>query len=170
MRISATVFVLLPVRPGCRPEANRAPSAGLFGLRGLVPSAALSLGFQQVALHPAWTGRPGLAPGETRVTGKSGSGSSRAAGELRPWQTQTMTHRLDEGLCQKQWEAGVATQWKTKCFCLPGQSSRLLTIESRAFTGRMRSCRISGSCHDSDSLSVNRSQHYIHFPSLWAIT
>lgn len=98
--------------------------------------------------------------GGQRVTGKSGSGSARVPTELWPWQTHMMTHRFDEGLCQKQWGSGVTAQWKSKCFRLPGQGSHLLTIDSGAFTGRMSACEISELCRDSDSPSVNQGQHY----------
>lgn len=89
------------------------------GLRGQLQSAAPSASVQQVALHPA---RPQPAGprslGGPRVPGKSGCGFS-ADSELQPRQTQMLTHRLDEGLCQRHGGSGVTAQWKTKCFaCL----------------------------------------------------
>lgn len=51
---------------------------------------------------PRGPGPGPFVPAKAGVTGKAGSGSARIPAELWPWQTHRMTHRLDEGLCQKQ--------------------------------------------------------------------
>lgn len=67
------------------------------------------------ARPPLFLGRP---ESSWEVVGKWVCARSRRA---RPWQTQTMTHQLDERLCRKQQGSGVTAPWKTKCFCLPGE-------------------------------------------------
>lgn len=121
VRISASVFVLLPVRPGRCLKANRAP-VGRRGVRGqLVCCSPERLPAGGAAPRAAPARRPTLPRRDPRPwqVGKW----VFADAELQPWQTQTMTHRLDEGLCQRHGGSGVTAQWKTKCFCLPGQSS-----------------------------------------------
>lgn len=80
------------------------------------PGCCLSHTVQQMALHSAPTHLSALAVRKSEFTTvQSGSGSART--EQR-WHTQTMTHRLDEGLCQKQW--ALASPPSGKQSALPG--------------------------------------------------
>lgn len=121
--ISASVPVLLPVRPGCCLKANctdrtlpprSTPACG--ALAWLPAGGAASR--EVPAARPSSAGGRGVTAGE--------SAACRAAAQ----RAQMMTHPLDRGLCQKQWGPGVTAQWKTKCFCLPSQGSHLLSSDS----------------------------------------
>lgn len=65
---------------------------------------------------PRGPGPPAFAPRKPKRCREVGKWVL-AQVELPPWQTQMMTHRLDEGLCQKPWGSGVSAQRKTKGFC-----------------------------------------------------
>lgn len=107
VHISASVSVFLLVRPGCCLSAN--------STLGSPRSAAVCCSIARrpaggAAPRAAPAGRP-TPPGRPESSWEVGCGFSSDS-EQQPWQTQMMTHRPDERLCQRHAASGVTAHGK----------------------------------------------------------